>query len=183
MNIFKQLFSFVTSGLRQKTTEKADKEIVASPTEPPKADKIVAVMMESQEVSEPLLTISQAAKSSGVTRQAIYFAIKMQRLNAKRENDVWLISEKDLKDYSKTKYSRSKSRKEGKLIFDKSKGFYSIVEAAKFLQKSTNQIYYLVRMGKLKSHRQGSAIVIQDTELYKYAEFTNKKCEKTLNVG
>lgn len=138
---------------------------------PPKPEKI----MDSTEITERLLTVSQAAKTHGVTRQAIFFAIKMKRLNAKKENETWLIAESDLKDYVENKYCRSKSTKEGELIFDKSKGFYSIVEAANFLGKNTNHIYYLVRMGKLKSHRQGSAIVIQDVELHHYAESLNKK--------
>lgn len=127
--------------------------------------------------TERLLTVSQAAKNQGVTRQAIFFAIKMKRLNASKENDTWLISESDLKEYFDNKYCRSKSRKQGELIFDKNKGFYSITETAEFLGKNTNHIYYLVRMGKLKSHRQGTAIVIQDIELYKYAELIGKKPE------
>lgn len=136
----------------------------------------------STEKTERLLTVSQAAKNHEVTRQAIFFAIKMKRLNATKENDTWLIAESDLKEYFDNKYCRSKSRKEGTLIFDKSKGFYSIVEAANFLGKNTNHIYYLVRVGKLKSHRQGSAIVIQDIELHNYAEFINKKSEKNMTV-
>lgn len=137
----------------------------------------------SMECTEPLLTISQAAKKNGVTRQAIFFAIKMKRLNAKKENDSWLIAEKDLDEYTKTRYTRSKSRKHGELIFDKSKGFFSIAEASKFLNKNTNHIYYLVRMGTLKSHRQGSAIVIQDLEIYKYADMMSKKIEKKVDAG
>lgn len=143
----------------------------------------IAKMTESKEITEPLLTVSQAAKKNGVTRQAIFFAIKMKRLNAKKENDTWLIADTDLKQYSESKYCRSKSRKEGELVFDKSKGFYSIAEAAKLLGKNTNHIYYLVRMGTLKSHRQGSAIVIQDIELHQYAELVNKKSEQKMCVG
>lgn len=146
-------------------------------------EQIVSKQTNSTEKTERLLTVSQAAKDHGVTRQAIFFAIKMKRLNACKENDTWLITESDLKEYFDNKYSRSKSRVEGELIFDKSKGFYSISEAADFLGKNTNHIYYLVRMGKLKTHRQGSAIVIQDIELYKYAEFVGKKTEKTLCNG
>ena len=184
MKFLKKLYSFISNGLSGKNTEKPDKEIVFSETKPEKENKTTSARMtESQEITEPLLTISQAAKSNGVTRQAIYFAIKMKRLNAKRENDTWLISESELKDYNTHKYSRTKSRKEGVLIFDKSKGFYSIGEAAKFLGKNTNHIYYLVRMGKLKTHRQGNAIVIQDTELHKYAEFYSEKNKNVLNTG
>lgn len=149
------------------------KEIIEPPIEPAKP-----ILTNSQEPTERLLTVSQAAKKHDVTRQAIFFAIKMKRLNASKENDTWLIGESALKEYFENKYCRSKSRKQGELIFDKNKGFYSISEAADFLGKNTNHIYYLVRMGKLKSHRQGAAIVIQDAELYKYAEFVGKKTDK-----
>jgi hypothetical protein len=137
----------------------------------------------STEFAEPLLTVSQASKKNGVTRQAIFFAIKMKRLNAKKYNGTFLIAEKDLEEYTKTRYTRAKSRKNNELIFDKSKGFFSIGEAAKFLNKNYNQIYYLVRMGILKSHRQGSAIVIQDTEIYKYVDMMTKKSEKKVDAG
>lgn len=138
---------------------------------------------ENHNITEPMFTVSQCAKKNGVTRQAIFFAIKMKRLNASQESGTWLISDSALKEYSQSKYSRSKSRKEGELIFDKNKGYYSISDAAKLLGKNTNHIYYLVRMGKLKIHRQGSAIVIQDIELQKYVEFLNSKCEKKLELA
>lgn len=174
-----KIFSYLKSLIVKKTDENVKKDT-------PKLDCKEEKEFEQnkgKEIVEPLLTISQAAKKNGVTRQAIFFAIKMKRLNATKENDTWLLSEKDLKEYSKNKYCRSKSRKEGQLIFDKDKGYYSISEAAKYLGKNTNHIYYLVRMGSLKSHRQGTSIVIQDVELHKYAEFMNKKSQKILKIG
>lgn len=130
----------------------------------------VPMIMPIKELAEPLFNMSQAARKSGVTRQAIYFAIKKKRLTAKRENGIWLITKTDLELYFKTKYSRSNSKRQGQFIFDKNKGFYSIVEAANFMNKTTNHIYYLVRVGKLSSHRQGSAIVIQDADLHRYIQ-------------
>lgn len=177
MKLFSYLKSLVSNDLKNKTKEE---EVVHDSKE--KTAPSVAKMIQSKEITEPMLTISQAAKKNGITRQAIFFAIKMKRLTAKRINDTWLVSESDLKEYAESKYSRSKSRNEGDLIFDKSKGFYSISEAAKYLGKNTNHIYYLVRMGKLQSHRQGTAIVIKDTELYKYSDFINKKSGKNLHI-
>ena len=178
MKLFKYLRSLIVNKLQNDCKEDSYnnhcKEIVTQ--SPPR-------MTNSKEFTEPMLTMSQAAKKKGITRQAIFFAIKMKRLNARKENNTWLISDRDLEDYFDHKYSRSNSRKEGELIFDKSKGFYSISEAAKFLGKNTNHIYYLVRMGKLKTHRQGSAIVIQDTELYNYADFVAKKSDKNMSIG
>lgn len=172
MKILSYLRSLFGGNTNQHDTSAQSKEIETEPQLTP-----------STELAEPLLTVSQSAKKNGVTRQAIFFAIKMKRLNAKKYNGTFLIAEKDLEEYTKTRYTRSKSRKNDELIFDKSKGFFSISEAAKFLNKNYNQIHYLVRMGVLKSHRQGSAIVIQDTEIYKYVDMINKKFEKKEDVG
>lgn len=137
----------------------------------------------SQEIIEPLLTVSQAAKRNKVTRQAVFFAIKMKKLNARKEGNTWLIEEKDLQEYLKYKYCRSKSHVDGELIFDKKKGYYSIADTAQFLDKSMNHVYYLVRVGKIQTHRQGGTIVVQDKELYRYAEYVAQKGKKRLKVG
>lgn len=178
MKIFKFIRSLFSEDSSSKEEEKIPilecKEKIGE--EPFKSDG-------TEEVTERLLTVSQSAKKHGVTRQAIFFAIKMKRLNAKKENNTWLISESDLKDYIDHRYSRSKSRKEGQLIFDKSKGYYSITEVAKMLGKNTNHIYYLVRVGKLNSHRQGNAIVIQDIELHRYMNFIQGNTKKNMITG
>lgn len=179
MGLFKQLFSLVVNGLGKST----EKEKVTPDHKVNTSNSPPAQLSTSTESTEPMLTISQAAKKNDVTRQAIYFAIKMKRLKAKKENDTWMICECDLREYQESRYCRSKSRKEGELIFDKSKGFYSIAEAAKYLNRNTNHVYYLVRMGRLKTHRQGAAIVIQDTELHKYADFVSKKSSNTLTAS
>lgn len=171
-----RIFNYLKSLIGRNLTCEPEKSVqVIQSQEIPKPP--VSNLTNNSLKTERLLTVSQAAKNHGVTRQAIFFAIKMKRLNASKENDTWLICESALKEYFDNKYCRSKSRKQGELIFDKNKGFYSITEAADFLGKNTNHIYYLVRMGKLKSHRQGTAIVIQDVELYKYAELIGKKTD------
>lgn len=179
MKLFKYLKSLISNNITEDIKPQCLPELSKEMAKEP----VLPKMTESKEITEPLLTVSQAAKKHGVTRQAIFFAIKMQRLTAKKENDTWLIGESDLKDYFENKYCRSKSRKDDELIFDKSKGYYSISEAAKFLNKNTNHVYYLVRIGTLKSYRQGTAIVIQDIDLYKHSEFIAKKCDKNLNLA
>ena len=176
MNKFKGFLSFMMSNLRNKfnnlfTVDSKNKSTGHS-------NEKTHIFNDGN--SERFLTISQAAKKQGVTRQAIYFAIKMNRLKAIKSNDTWLIPSNALSEYSKTRYCRSQSKRDGKLIFDKSEGFFSINDAAKYLKKSPNHIYYLVRMGKLKTHRQGSAIVIKDSDLDAYAEFISKKSKKNL---
>lgn len=129
-----------------------------------------------QEHKKPMkmLTVTEAAYLNNVTRQAIIFAIKMKRIPARKENDTWLISMQDLKNYNKTRYSRTLSKRNGELIFDKKKGFFSAQEAAKILRKNIQQIYYLVRMGRIKAHRQGTAIVIKESDLQEFFDRENK---------
>lgn len=140
-------------------------------------------IIKGQEIIEPLMTVSQAAKKNKVTRQAVFFAIKMKKLRARKENNSWLIEEKDLQEYLKYKYCRSKSHIDGELIFDKKKGFYSIADAAKFLGKTMNHVYYLVRVGKIQTHRHGGTIIILNKELYRYAEYMVNNGKKRLKVG
>ncbi len=177
-NIFKHFFSFFQKDICDKCDQKfKGKSCFNCKKKQPKLTKKTDI----SNFSQPLMTVSQAAKVNGVTRQAIHFAIKMKRLNARKDNDTWLIANEDLKEYIETRYSRSKSRREGELIFDKQKGYYSINEAAKFLNRNANHVYYLVRLGKLKTQKIGAAIVIQDTELHKYWEFTNNNSNKNCN--
>ncbi len=173
-----KLFSYLKSLIVNDKSKNVREEMSSIGVKEISNDTPLSKINQHKEITERMLTISQCAKKHSVTRQAIFFAIKMQRLNASNETGTWLVSESDLKDYIENRYSRAKSRKEGDLIFDKSKGFYSISEAAKFLGKNTNHMYYLVRMGHLSAHRQGAAIVIQEDELYKYAEFISKKSVK-----
>jgi len=151
-------------------SEQVTKEPIVSVSPP--ADTIATVPIEAPNLPpEPMLTVSQAANKKGVTRQAIFFAIRMKRLNATKDKSAqWRIYEKDLEEYCQKKYCRSKTIKHGELVFDKKKGFYSILEVSKILGKPTQHVYYLVRLGRLKSHRQGGSIVIQDKDLYAYRE-------------
>jgi len=122
------------------------------------------------------LSISEAAKLNKVTRQAIYVAIKLNKLKAKKETTRWTIHMDDLEDYRRTKYSRTKSTFNGELLFDPSKGYYSVNQAAKMLSVPAQKIYYATRKGALKAHRKGAAWVISIADLKEYAEKNlNKK--------
>jgi hypothetical protein len=61
----------------------------------------------------------------------------------------WLATVEDVKSYKQNKYSRDLSKHNGELIFDKSKGFHSVGEAAKVLGVPAQKIYYAVRLGCL----------------------------------
>lgn len=127
--------------------------------------------MEQTKIQEDkLVSITEAAKLNRVTRQAIYVAIKLNKLKARKEATRWTIHLDDLAEYRKHKYSRSKSMHNGELIFDNSKGYISVNQVAKMLNVPPQKIYYATRSGKLKATRKGAAWVIQVSDLAEYKE-------------
>lgn len=122
-----------------------------------------------------LVSITEAAKLNKVTRQAIYVAIKLNKLKARKETSRWTIHLDDLEEYRKQKYSRTKSMHNGELIFDTTKGYYSVKQAARILQVPAQKIYYATRIGVLKAHRKGAAWVIHIEDI---KDYSNKKLSK-----
>lgn len=117
-----------------------------------------------------VVSITEAAKINGVTRQAIYVAIKLKKLRAKKETTRWTIDLKDLEEYRTNKYSRTKSMHNGELLFDNHKGYYSVNQVAEMLKVPAQKIYYATRVGMLKAHRKGAAWVIHQEDVKKYQE-------------
>lgn len=123
-----------------------------------------------------LVSITEAAILNKVTRQAIYVAIKLNKLKARKETTRWTIHLDDLEAYRKQKYSRSKSMFNGELLFDNSKGYHSVNQVARLLSVPAQKIYYATRIGQLKAHRKGAAWVIHDQDVKDYSEkFLGKK--------
>jgi len=60
----------------------------------------------SREGLEKVVSITEAARINGVTRQAIYVAIKQKKLKARKDSTRWTIHLDDLEEYRKQKYSR-----------------------------------------------------------------------------
>ncbi|WP_245932335.1 helix-turn-helix domain-containing protein, partial [Candidatus Similichlamydia laticola] len=87
------------------------------------------------------VSITEAAKINNVTRQAIYVAIKQKKLKAYKKVARWTIDLDDLAAYRRDRYSRSKSMYNGKLLFDNSKGYYSVGQTARLLNLSAQRIY------------------------------------------
>ncbi len=117
-----------------------------------------------------VVSITEAAKINNVTRQAIYVAIKQKKLKAKKENARWVINLEDLEEYRRQKYSRAKSMYDGELLFDRSKGMYSVNQVAELLGVPAQKIYYATRIGLLKASRKGAAWVINESDVKEYKE-------------
>lgn len=131
---------------------------------------------EQETAENKLVSITEAAKLNQVTRQAIYVAIKLNKLKASKETTRWTIHLDDLEAYRKQKYSRSKSMFKGELVFDNEKGFHSVNQVAKMLKVPAQKIYYATRIGQLKAQRKGAAWVIHNDDLKEYAQkYVEKK--------
>jgi excisionase family DNA binding protein len=138
---------------------------------------------DQNDTQKKVVSITEAAEINNVTRQAIYVAIKLNKLKARKETTRWTIDLADLEDYRKQKYSRAKSTFNGELIFDEMKGHYSVNNAAKLLNVPAQKIYYATRIGVLKAHRMGSAWVIKVSDLKEYQEKHLSKKKQKSQVG
>ena len=81
-------------------------------------------MTQEEKNEKAVVSITEAAKLNNVTRQAIYVAIKLNKLKATKKTTRWTIHVDDLENYRQQKYSRSKSLYDGELLFDNKKGYY-----------------------------------------------------------
>jgi excisionase family DNA binding protein len=128
--------------------------------------------MEKQSDNElhGLVSITEAARIHNVTRQAIYVAIKSNKLRARKDTRRWMIDLADLREYKRLKYSRTRSMFEGELLFDNGKGYYSVNQVAKLLNVPAQKIYYAARSGYLKAVRKGAAWVIHENDVKSYKE-------------
>jgi excisionase family DNA binding protein len=123
--------------------------------------------MEPQNPDYKVVSITEAAKINNVTRQAIYVAIKQNKLKATKKTR-WEIDLNDLENYQKNKYSRTKSVFQGELLFDNTKGYHSINQVAKMLNVPAQKIYYATRVGLMKAVRKGAAWVIHSDDVRQY---------------
>lgn len=134
-------------------------------------EESVSAVIKTQTTQEEkkVVSITEAAKINNVTRQAIYVAIKQKKLKATKKTR-WEIELKDLEEYRKNKYSRTKSMFGGELLFDNQNGYYSVNQVADMLDVPAQKIYYATRTGMIKGARKGAAWVIHTDEINRYRE-------------
>ncbi|MCB1113511.1 MAG: helix-turn-helix domain-containing protein [Chlamydiia bacterium] len=127
------------------------------------------------------VSITDAAKINNVTRQAIYVAIKLNKLKAQKDSTRWTIDLNDLEEYRKSKYSRAKSTFDGELIFKPEEGRFSVNQVAEKLGIPPQKVYYATRSGKIKAERKGAAWVIshEEIEAYRASYLLKKKAKKS----
>lgn len=122
------------------------------------------------ETEGKVVSIAEAANLYNITRQAIYVAIKLNKLKATKEQSRWTIKVEDLEQYRRERYSRMKSTFDGKPLFDNENGYFSVHQTAKILNVPAQKIYYATRKGMLSGTRKGSAWVIHAEDIVAYQQ-------------
>lgn len=121
--------------------------------------------------NESILGLTEASKKMSRCRQCLYQAIRTGKLRANRaSNGRWKITISDLQNYWENRYSRDKSLFNGQLVYDVSKGTYSVKLAAQRLNIPLQKIYFAIRSGKIDFVRKGSAYVFTEKALMNFQE-------------
>lgn len=126
-----------------------------------------------------LLSVREITILLNCQRITIYSAIKKGRLKAIKRDNMIYITEENLKTYLLTKYSRDHSMFNGELLYDKTKGEYSIRNAAKEMGCTYNHVYYLITKGFLKFKKKGFSRVIMKEDIDEYMQ----KIQQSQNYG
>lgn len=117
--------------------------------------------------NEATMSLSEVARYTNVTRQAIYVAVKKKKLSAVKVSGRYRIFKKDVERYQLNKYNRDLRMEDGELIFDTQKGFFSIRQVCQMISSemdrsySVQHLYHLVRSGQLKAFKRGYAWVVR----------------------
>ena len=115
----------------------------------------------------------------GISRQALFIALKNNRLKGTKINGRWHIQENDMVEYLQTKYDRKFSKINGRNIFDPELGTISVIQAAKMLGHDRAHIYHAIRKGKLSHKRTRSSYVLDRSEVEKYQRKDHRCFQKS----
>ena len=129
--------------------------------------------METKQTEPPshFLSMKEAAKVCGVTRQAIHLNIRSGKIPAVRNHhNHYRIDPKDLEGFEPNKHKPK----------PKYTDYYSVLDAAKVLNLNFYHIYYMVRKGKLKAYRKGAGVLVLKKSVEKYQrEVCDKRTDTT----
>lgn len=113
-----------------------------------------------------VFTLTQAAEYAHVTRQAIYLAIKKDKIPAVKVSGLWSIRKEDLDGYRLNKYNKQLLKRDGENVYDLERGHFSVQHVSKIIASMLKRpypamhIYYLLRSGQLAGFRKGRSWVI-----------------------
>lgn len=135
-------------------------------------------------MTEKSLTIEEAVKEMHISVEAIYQAIKKNRLKAVKGGKRWYLTEKDIEDYQLSKFNRDLQP-----IFSIEEGRYSTGQAAKILTDlikrpfSADCVRDKFRRGEIKAEKKGSAWVVTLEELEKFYNSINKEDDRQMRFA
>ena len=119
------------------------------------------------------MTIREIMQEYGVSRESIFGIIKNGRLKARKfykgKTGRWLVNKTDYEEYRRGRYKQPR-KVNGEELFNKSKGIYSVNDAAEYCNCSPQRIYYQCRIGKIDAKRVGCTYVISKFELDLFKE-------------
>lgn len=126
-----------------------------------------------------MLTLTEAAELVGVTRQAVYLAIKIKKLKAhKNEHNRWMIDVEDIRRWQQNKYKHENKECNGQRVYD-GQNTLTLRQATYFIDSQLytstpeQRIYYLARIGEIKSYKIGKQYVFKIEDLKNYIERIN----------
>jgi len=115
--------------------------------------------------NEDLMTVNQVGDQLAISNQAVYLALRKNRMNGIKLRGHWAIPKTEVENYVDTLYSRDFSKKNGKLIFDKENGRFSVSHASKYLNVPIHRIYYFIYQGLIPYKRVKCSYVIHKKDL------------------
>lgn len=132
-------------------------------------------------MEEEVLTLKQASTLLNSTKQAIYTAIWKKTLKAKKveNSNRWVLKISDLEKYKQNRWSTSKKKRKGKLVFNKKMGTYSVEQAAEILGVKGQHLRYLNRKGGFKFRKNGPHIVVKISEIERLRKSMLRTKKKT----
>ena len=114
---------------------------------------------------EELISVTEACKRFGITRQALFICIRSKRLKAEKIKNRWYFTAKAWNDYVNSKYSREYSIRDGLNMYDIKNGVLSPSMVSEQFGLEKQQIYYLLRKGVIPDKRMGCAYILSKNDV------------------
>jgi excisionase family DNA binding protein len=138
---------------------------------------------------DDLMTITEAARHARVSRQAIYVALRDNRLKGAIRGRKWFIKREDLDFYRSQKYIGDNRKNNGARIFNLEEGRYSVHQLSKFMTMGLGRpypmqrVYFVLRRGRIKAMRVGAAWVIMKEDAIALLQDEQAREAKRMGLG
>ena len=121
------------------------------------------------------MTISELSREYGLCRHAILYPIHQKRLKAKKHYGKWFIDKDDYEEYRKGRFKQERLNSQGKPLYDKKKGYYSVKEASEIIGCHLHRVYFHARTGAIPSKKVKSHWMIHIDDINDYKSKIVKK--------